>query len=41
MNVDILKDAKKQTDLKHDTKHACVYNRQVYVMIWANTTIIN
>ena len=25
MNVDILKDAKKQTDLKHDTYYANVY----------------
>ena len=41
MKVDILKDAKKQTDLKHDTKHAWVYNRHVYVVTWANTTIIN
>ena len=30
MNVDIyFKGCKKQTDLKHDTKHACVYNRHV------------
>ena len=41
MNVDVSKDAQKQTDLKHDTKHACVYNRHVYVVNWANTTIIN
>ena len=30
-----------QTDLKHNTKYACVYTRYVYVVIWANTTIIN
>ena len=32
---------KKQTDLKHVTKHACAYNHHHYVVIWANTTIIN
>ena len=41
MNVDIFKDATKQTDLKHNTKHAYVYTCHVYVVIWANTTIIN
>ena len=35
------KRCKKQVDLKHDTKHACVYNRHVYVVISANTTIIS
>ena len=33
MNVDILKDAKKQTDLKLNAKYACVYNRPVYFVI--------
>ena len=41
MNVDILKDAKKQTEIKHDSKRACVYIRLVYVVMLANTTIIN
>ena len=27
------KRCKKKTYLKHDTKHACVYNRHVYVVI--------
>ena len=31
----------KQTDLKHNTKHVYVYARHAYVVIWANTTIIN
>ena len=41
MNVGIFKDAKIQTDFKHDTKHACVYTRHVTVVILANTTISN
>ena len=32
MNVDILKDAKSKLT-KHDSKHACVYNRPVCVVI--------
>ena len=35
------KRCKKQTDLKHDTKHARAYTSHVFVVIWANTTIIN
>ena len=41
MNVDSFKRCNKQTDLKHNTKHACIYIGHVYVVIWANTTIIN
>ena len=41
MIADFFKRGNKQNDLKHNTKHACSNTRHVYVVIWANNTIIN